>query len=177
VRIVPGGSSIRDAAISARAWCACRPCTINVGAWVDDGTMVDSHALVGSCAQVGRNCHISARQPDRRRAGAGGRHAGDRGGRRLVGGIAASTKAPWSSARAVLGTGTILNRSTPVYDLVHSIIHRATDERSRSSSPKRPWWWPFARALEAARGKTGNSVYTPVIREVPGRPDRHQDPA
>src|SRR5258707_1731847 len=60
VRIVPGGSSIRDAAYIGRGVTCMRPMFINAGAYVDDGTMIDSHALIGSCAQVGRNCHISA---------------------------------------------------------------------------------------------------------------------
>src|SRR5271155_1134422 len=60
VRIVPGGSSIRDGSYVARGVVCMPPMYINVGAYVDDGTQVDSHALVGSCAQVGRNCHISA---------------------------------------------------------------------------------------------------------------------
>ena len=60
VRIVPGGSSIRDGCYVGKGVTCMPPMFINVGAWVDDGTMVDSHALVGSCAQVGRNCHISA---------------------------------------------------------------------------------------------------------------------
>jgi 2,3,4,5-tetrahydropyridine-2-carboxylate N-succinyltransferase len=60
VRIVPGGSSIRDGCYIGKGVVCMPPMFINVGAWVDDGTMVDSHALVGSCAQVGKNCHISA---------------------------------------------------------------------------------------------------------------------
>jgi 2,3,4,5-tetrahydropyridine-2-carboxylate N-succinyltransferase len=60
VRIVPGGSSIRDGCYIGEGVVCMPPMYINVGAWVDDGTMVDSHALVGSCAQVGKNCHISA---------------------------------------------------------------------------------------------------------------------
>ena len=60
VRIVPGGSSIRDGCFIGKGVTCMPPMFINVGAYVGDGTMVDSHALVGSCAQVGRNCHISA---------------------------------------------------------------------------------------------------------------------
>src|SRR6202142_4154449 len=60
VRIVPGGSSIRDGCYVARGVTCMPPMYVNVGAYVDEGTMVDSHALVGSCAQVGRKCHISA---------------------------------------------------------------------------------------------------------------------
>ena len=103
------------------------PMYINVGAYVGDGTMVDSHALVGSCAQVGRNCHISA--------------ASQIGGVLepvnaspviieddvLVGGNCGIYEGTVVKRRAVLGTGTILNRSTPVYDLVRGAIYRATD--------------------------------------------------
>ena len=60
VRVVPGGSSIRDGCYVARGVTCMPPMYINVGAYVDEGTMVDSHALIGSCAQIGRNCHISA---------------------------------------------------------------------------------------------------------------------
>jgi 2,3,4,5-tetrahydropyridine-2-carboxylate N-succinyltransferase len=60
VRLVPGGSSIRDGSFVGRGVVCMPPMFINVGAYVDDGTMVDSHSLVGSCAQVGRNCHVSA---------------------------------------------------------------------------------------------------------------------
>ena len=60
VRIVPGGSSIRDGCYIGNGVTCMPPMYINVGAYVGDGTMVDSHALVGSCAQIGKNCHISA---------------------------------------------------------------------------------------------------------------------
>ena len=99
------------------------------GAYVGDGTMIDSHALVGSCAQVGRNCHISA--------------ASQIGGviepvgalpvivedDVLVGGNCGIYEGTVVKTKAVLGTGTILNRSTPVYDLVLGKIYRATDEQ------------------------------------------------
>jgi len=60
VRIVPGGSSIRDGSYIGRGVICMPPMFVNVGAYVAEGTMIDSHALVGSCAQIGRNCHISA---------------------------------------------------------------------------------------------------------------------
>ena len=60
VRIVPGGSSIRDGCFIGQGVTCMPPMFINTGTWVGDGTMIDSHALVGSCAQVGANCHISA---------------------------------------------------------------------------------------------------------------------
>src|SRR5215813_4600677 len=100
---------------------------VNVGAYVDDGTMIDSHALVGSCAQVGRRVHLSA--------------AAQLGGVLepvgalpvvieddvLIGGNCGVYEGTVVKRRAVLGAGTILTRSTPVYDLVKGIIHRASE--------------------------------------------------
>src|SRR5499427_3772640 len=60
VRIVPGGSSIRDGAYIAPGVVCMPPMFVNAGAYVDEGTMIDSHALVGSCAQIGKRVHISA---------------------------------------------------------------------------------------------------------------------
>ena len=85
VRIVPGGSSIRDGCYVGKGVTCMPPMYINAGAYVGDGTMVDSHALVGSCAQVGKHCHISAASADRRRARTGRRAAGDHRRRRAGG--------------------------------------------------------------------------------------------
>ncbi|HZB25070.1 MAG TPA: 2,3,4,5-tetrahydropyridine-2,6-dicarboxylate N-succinyltransferase, partial [Vicinamibacterales bacterium] len=60
VRIVPGGSSVRDGAYIGRKVICMPPMYINIGAYVDDESLVDSHALVGSCAQIGRRVHVSA---------------------------------------------------------------------------------------------------------------------
>jgi 2,3,4,5-tetrahydropyridine-2-carboxylate N-succinyltransferase len=60
VRIVPGGSSIRDGSYIGRGVICMPPMFVNAGAYVGEGTMIDSHALIGSCAQIGKNCHISA---------------------------------------------------------------------------------------------------------------------
>src|SRR5262249_24546286 len=60
IRVVPGGSSIRDGCYLGKNVVCVPPMYINAGAWVDDGALIDSHALVGSCAQIGKNCHISA---------------------------------------------------------------------------------------------------------------------
>ena len=76
--MVPGGSSVRRGAYLGPRVTLMPPMYINVGAWVGEGTMVDSHALVGSCAQIGRRVHLSARQPGRRRAGTRGRPPGHR---------------------------------------------------------------------------------------------------
>src|SRR6202451_666932 len=122
IRIVPGGSSIRDGCYIGKGVTCMPPMYINTGSWVGDGTMIDSHALVGSCAQVGSNCHVSA--------------AAQIGGvlepvgalpviiedEVLVGGNCGVYEGTVVKKRAVLGSGTILTRSTPVYDLVRGEI-------------------------------------------------------
>jgi 2,3,4,5-tetrahydropyridine-2,6-dicarboxylate N-succinyltransferase len=163
VRIVPGGSSIRDGSYVGWGVICMPPMYINVGAWVDDGTMVDSNALVGSCAQVGKNCHISA--------------ASQIGGviepvgampvivedDVLVGGNCGIYEGTVIKRRAVLGTGTILNRSTPVYDLVHNTVHKATDDEPLVI-PEDAVVVPGSRAITRGPGKDwGLSVYTPII--------------
>jgi len=163
VRIVPGGSSIRDGCYIGRGVTCMPPMYINAGAYVDDGTMVDSHALVGSCAQIGKNCHISA--------------ASQIGGVLepvgampviveddvLIGGNCGVYEGTVVKRRAVLGTGTILNRSTPVYDLVRNTVHRATEEEPLVV-PEGAVVIAGSRAITSGPGKDwGISVYTPVI--------------
>ena len=163
VRIVPGGSSIRDGCYIGKGVTCMPPMFINVGSYVDDGSMIDSHALVGSCAQVGKNCHISA--------------ASQIGGvlepvgampvivedEVLVGGNCGIYEGVIVKRRAVLGTGTILNGSTPVYDLVRNIVYRATAEQPLVI-PEEAVIVAGARAVTSSPGKEwGISVYTPVI--------------
>src|ERR1043165_7402709 len=128
VRVVPGGSAIREGAYLAPGVICMPPMYINVGAYVDEGTLVDSHALVGSCAQIGRRVPLSA--------------AAQIGGVLepigaipvvveddvLVGGNCGVYEGTVVRRRAVLAAGTILTRSTPIYDLVHGTIHRAPDD-------------------------------------------------
>jgi 2,3,4,5-tetrahydropyridine-2-carboxylate N-succinyltransferase len=59
-RIVPGGTSVRSGAYLGADVVVMPPSYVNVGAWVGDGTMVDSHVLVGSCAQIGARVHLAA---------------------------------------------------------------------------------------------------------------------
>jgi 2,3,4,5-tetrahydropyridine-2,6-dicarboxylate N-succinyltransferase len=163
VRIVPGGSSIRDGCFIGPGVTCMPPMYINVGAYVDGGTMVDSHALVGSCAQVGHNCHISA--------------ASQIGGVLepvgampviveddvLVGGNCGIYEGTVVKRRAVLGTGTILNRSTPVYDLVRGAIYKATYDQPLVI-PEDAVIVAGSRAVTSGPGKDwGISIYTPVI--------------
>lgn len=163
VRIVPGGSSIRDGCYVGRGVTCMPPMYINVGAWVGSGTMIDSHALVGSCAQVGEACHISA--------------AAQIGGVLepigampvivengvLVGGNCGIYEGTIVRTRAVLGSGVILNRSTPIYDLVRGEIYAATDE-TPLIVPEDAVVIAGSRAVTRGQGKEwGISLYTPVI--------------
>ena len=163
VRIVPGGSSVRDGCFLGKGVTCMPPMYINVGAYVGDGTMVDSHALVGSCAQVGARCHISA--------------AAQIGGVLepvgalpvileddvLMGGNTGVYEGTVVKRRAVLGTGVILNRSTPVYDVVLEKVYAATDEEPLVI-PEGAVVVSGARQVTRGIGKEwGLSVYTPVI--------------
>jgi 2,3,4,5-tetrahydropyridine-2,6-dicarboxylate N-succinyltransferase len=163
VRIVPGGSSIRDGSYVARGVVCMPPMFINVGANVDEGTMVDSHALIGSCAQVGKKCHISA--------------GAQIGGviepigampviiedEVMVGGNCGVYEGTVVKKRAVLGTGTILNGSTPVYDLVRDTVYAATDDQPLII-PEQAIVVPGAREVNHPAGaKWGLSLYAAVI--------------
>ena len=129
VRIVPGGSSIRDASFIGKGAICMPPMYVNVGAYVGDGTMIDSHALVGSCAQVGRSCHISAGSQIGGVIEPVGALPVIIEDDVLVGGNCGVYEGTVVKKQAVLGTGTILNRSTPLYDLVRGQVYRATDEQ------------------------------------------------
>jgi 2,3,4,5-tetrahydropyridine-2-carboxylate N-succinyltransferase len=163
VRVVPGGSSARVGAYIAPSVICMPPMFINVGAYVDEGTMVDSHALVGSCAQIGKRVHLSA--------------AAQVGGVLepvnaapviieddvLVGGNCGIFEGTLVRARAVLGAGTILTRSTPLYDLVKGEVYRATPD-SPLEVPENAVVVPGSRAVKKGKGADWNlSLYTPVI--------------
>jgi 2,3,4,5-tetrahydropyridine-2,6-dicarboxylate N-succinyltransferase len=163
VRVVPGGSSVREGAYVAPSVICMPPMFINVGAYVDEGTMIDSHALVGSCAQVGKRVHLSA--------------AAQIGGVLepvnaapvvieddvLVGGNCGVYEGTLVRARAVLGAGTILTRSTPLYDLVRRHVYRATAE-APLEVPEDAVVVPGSRAVKKGAPSDWNlSLYTPVI--------------
>ena len=163
VRIVPGGSSIRDGCYIAKGVTCMPPMYINVGAYVDEGTMVDSHALVGSCAQVGRKCHISAGSQIGGVLEPVGAMPVILEDEVLVGGNSGVYEGTVVKRRAVLGTGTILNRSTPVYDLVTGDIRTANDDEPLVI-PENAVVVAGSRAISHGRGKDWNlSLYTPVI--------------
>ncbi|MGA8152810.1 MAG: 2,3,4,5-tetrahydropyridine-2,6-dicarboxylate N-succinyltransferase [Terriglobales bacterium] len=163
VRVVPGGSSVRVGAYVAPGVICMPPMFINVGAYVDEGTMVDSHALVGSCAQIGKRVHLSA--------------AAQIGGVLepvnaapviieddvLVGGNCGVYEGTLVRARAVLGAGTILTRSTPLYDLVRGKVHWAS-ESAPLEVPENAVVVPGSRAVKKGQsGEWNLSLYTPVI--------------
>ena len=163
VRVVPGGSSVRRGAYVAPGVICMPPMFINVGAYVDEGTMVDSHALIGSCAQVGKRVHISA--------------AAQIGGVLepvnavpviieddvLIGGNCGIYEGTVVRSRAVLGAGTILTRSTPLYDLVQGEVYRADGDKSLEV-PENAVVVPGSRAVKRGPAAEWNlSLYTPVI--------------
>ena len=170
VRIVPGGSTVRRGAYLAPNVVCMPPMYINVGAHVGRGTMVDSHALVGSCAQIGERVHLSA--------------AAQIGGVLepinaspviieddvIVGGNCGVYEGTVVRAKAVLGAGVILTRGTPVYDLVKETVHRATAD-TPLIIPEGAVVVPGARRVSSAFGEAqGLSLQTPVI--VKYRDDR-----
>jgi len=165
IRLVPGGSSIREGAYVAPSVICMPPMFINVGAYVDEASMIDSHALVGSCAQIGKRVHLSA--------------AAQIGGVLepinaapvvieddvLIGGNCGVYEGTLVRARAVLGAGTILTRSTPLYDLVRGVVYRATPEQPLEV-PEDAVVVPGSRAVKKGKGKSDEwnlSLYTPVI--------------
>jgi 2,3,4,5-tetrahydropyridine-2-carboxylate N-succinyltransferase len=163
VRIVPGGSTIRRGVYVAPGVVCMPPMFVNVGASIGAGTMIDSHALVGSCAQIGARCHVSA--------------AAQVGGVLepvnaspvvieddvIVGGNCGVYEGTVVRARAVLAAGVVLTRGTPVYDLVHETVYRATGDVALDIPPGAVVV-PGSRAVKGgwAAGE-GLSLQTPVI--------------
>jgi 2,3,4,5-tetrahydropyridine-2,6-dicarboxylate N-succinyltransferase len=163
VRIVPGGSSIRDAAYVGRGVTCMPPMFINAGAYVDDGTMIDSHALIGSCAQVGRNCHISAGAQIGGVLEPVGAMPVIIEDEVMVGGNCGVYEGVVVKRRAVLGSGVILNGSTAVYDLVREQIYAAANG-SPLVIPGEAVVVPGSRAISHPAGQRWSlSLYTPVI--------------
>ncbi|MBX3291712.1 MAG: 2,3,4,5-tetrahydropyridine-2,6-dicarboxylate N-succinyltransferase [Acidobacteria bacterium] len=163
IRIVPGGSTIRDGSFVAENVVLMPPCYINVGSYVDEGTMVDSHALVGSCAQIGKRVHLSA--------------AAQIGGvlepvnatpviiedDALIGGNTGVYEGTIVRERAVLASGVILTRSTPVFDLPNSRVIKA-DEGGSLEIPAGAVVVQGSRAVTNDFGReNGLSIYCPII--------------
>jgi 2,3,4,5-tetrahydropyridine-2,6-dicarboxylate N-succinyltransferase len=163
VRIVPGGSAIRDGAYVAPGVICMPPMYVNIGAWIGEGSLIDSHALVGSCAQVGARVHVSA--------------AAQIGGviepvgalpvivedDALIGGNTGIYEGAIIKTRAVIAAGTVLTGSTPVYDLVRGEIIRPTAD-CPLVIPEGAVVVPGARGVTVGKGADwGLSLATPVI--------------
>lgn len=163
VRIVPGGSSIRRGAYVAKGVVCMPPMYINVGAHIGTGTMVDSHALVGSCAQIGERVHLSA--------------AAQIGGVLepinaspvvveddvIVGGNCGIFEGTVVRNRAVIGAGVVLTRGTPVFDLVRETVYRGSAD-TPLVIPENAVVVPGARRVTSGWGNAeGLSLQTPVI--------------
>ncbi|HEX6124445.1 MAG TPA: 2,3,4,5-tetrahydropyridine-2,6-dicarboxylate N-succinyltransferase [Pyrinomonadaceae bacterium] len=163
VRIVMGGSTIRDGSYVAPGVVLVPPCYVNVGAYVDEGTMIDSHALVGSCAQIGKRVHLSA--------------AAQIGGVLepvnaapvvieddvLVGGNTGVYEGTVVRERAVLASGVILTRSTPLFDLPNSLVIKSEGERPLEV-PAGAVVVQGSREITTGFGKeNGLSIYCPII--------------
>lgn len=163
IREVPGGSSIRDGCYVGRGVICMPPMYINIGAYVDDYTLIDSHALVGSCAQLGKNIHLSA--------------AAQIGGVLepinsvpviieddvMIGGNAGIYEGTIVKRRAVIGAGCVITGSTPVYDTVKDRVYRKTKDEPLVI-PENAVVVAGSRPLKSEYGiKNSLSVYTPVI--------------
>jgi len=163
VRIVPGGSSIRDGCYVGKSVTCMPPMYINVGAYVDDGTMIDSHALVGSCAQIGKRVHLSAGTQIGGVLEPIGSLPVIIEDDVLIGGNCGIYEGTIVREGAVIGAGTIITGSTPVYDIVREKIYRRTDE-SLLEIPAGAVVIPGARPITKGRAKELSlSVYTPII--------------
>jgi 2,3,4,5-tetrahydropyridine-2,6-dicarboxylate N-succinyltransferase len=163
VRIVPGGSAIRDGCYVAAGVVCMPPMYVNVGAYVDDGTLIDSHALVGSCAQIGRRVHLSAGaqiggvlEP----AGALPVIIEDEV---LIGGNSGVYEGTIVRERAVLAPGTILSGGTSVFDLVRDRVYRREGSQPLEI-PAGAVVVPGSRPIKSGPGAdAGVGLYTPVI--------------
>lgn len=163
IRQVPGGSTIRDGCYVAKGVICMPPMYINIGAYVDENCLIDSHALVGSCAQLGKNIHLSA--------------AAQIGGVLepinsvpviieddvMIGGNAGIYEGTIVSRRAVIGAGCIITGSTPVYDAVKGKVYKKTKEHPLVI-PENAVVVAGSRPLKSEFGIENNlSIYTPVI--------------
>jgi 2,3,4,5-tetrahydropyridine-2-carboxylate N-succinyltransferase len=162
VRVVPGGSTVRDGAYLGRGVICMPPMYINIGAWIGDGTLIDSHALVGSCAQVGMRVHVSA--------------AAQIGGVLepvgalpviveddvLIGGNCGVYEGAVVKRRAVLASGVVLTGSTPIYDLPNERIIESI--AGQLVVPEGAVVVPGSRPITSGKGREwGLSVATPII--------------
>ena len=162
IRIVPGGTAVRRGAFLGAGVTIMAPAYVNIGAYIGRGTMIDSHVTVGSCAQVGENCHISA--------------AAQLGGvlepvgalpvivedTAFIGGNSGVYEGTHIHCGAVIATGTIITRATPIYDLVNETVIRPID--GVLHVPENAVVVPGSRAVDTPFARqNGLSLYAPII--------------
>ena len=162
IRIVPGGTAVRRGAFLGAGVTIMAPAYVNIGAYIGRGTMIDSHVTVGSCAQVGENCHISA--------------AAQLGGvlepvgalpvivedTAFIGGNSGIYEGTHIHRGAVIATGTIITRATPIYDLVNETVIRPID--GVLHVPENAVVVPGSRAVDTPFARqNGLSLYAPII--------------
>ncbi len=163
IRIVPGGSTIRDGSFVAPNVVLMPPCYVNVGAYVDEGTMIDSHALVGSCAQIGKRVHISAAAQIGGVLEPVGANPVIIEDDCLIGGNTGVYEGVIVREKVVLASGVILTRSTPVFDLVRGEILKSTPEKTLEI-PSGAVVVQGSRQITSGFGKEhGLSLYAPII--------------
>lgn len=163
IRLVPGGSSIRTGCYVAPGVICMPPMYINIGSYTDEGTMIDSHALVGTCAQLGKRIHLSA-------ASQIGGVLEPMGARPviveddvMIGGNCGVYEGTMIRERAVLGSGVILTASTKVFDLVNERVLKASAD-SPLEIPASAVVVPGTRQLNTDFGKAnGLSISSPLI--------------
>jgi 2,3,4,5-tetrahydropyridine-2,6-dicarboxylate N-succinyltransferase len=165
VRFVPGGSAIRDGAYVGENVIVMPPSYINVGAWIGPDTLVDSHVLVGSCAQIGARVHLSAGVQIGGVLEPIGTLPVIVEDEVIVGGNCGIYEGAIVKRGAVIGTGVVLNGSTPVYDLVREQIYRRDGDRPLVI-PENAVVIPGSRVIRGAFAEShGLTVSTPIIRK------------
>jgi len=156
-RIVPGGTAVRRGAYLGREVVVMPPSYVNIGAWIGDGTMVDSHVLVGSCAQIGERVHLAAGvtiggvlEPPGARPVIVEDDA-------FVGAGCALLEGVLIGRGAVIGAGVILTGTSRLYDIVRGRVIAGTAEEPLAVPPDavvvpgtRPLDGPFAARHDLA---------------------------
>jgi 2,3,4,5-tetrahydropyridine-2-carboxylate N-succinyltransferase len=174
VRLVPGGTSIRRGACLCAGVVVMPPTYVNVGAYVGENTMLDSHVLVGSCAQIGARVHLSAGCQIGGVLEPVGASPVIVENDAFIGGCTGLFEGVIVKRGAVIGVGVMLTRATPIYDLVNGCILRAegdlpliVPENAVVVAGSRPSNAPFAQ-------QHGVHLYAPVIVKYPRRPHRRR---
>lgn len=163
IRMVSSGSTIRCGSYIAPGTIIMPPAFINIGAYIDHGCLIDSHTLVGSCAQIGKNVHLSA--------------AAQIGGvlepvgalpviiedNVFIGGNCGIYEGTIIKTGAVLGSGVILNGSTPIFDNVNNTFIKKTAS-TPLTIPENAVVIAGTRPITSGPGKKqGIQIYCPII--------------